>query len=841
MDVENRKNFSPDNAEYGPWMVVSRRRPPKSQGTSTVEKGDNSKSKPIPPKLGHNGHQEPNKKKSKLKDQTNSLNQVIHAQAPPNSRYSKLNGVVDEKSSPPQKESNCHHPAKKSSELKTPPISLDLTQCNSLSNSHEPISYQVPMVTMVSEGTHTQSNQIPKTQPVNVKGLPSAPTPKPNGRPPLLLQALGQDHLHERGSEHPPGTEPLSPREHQFSPLSGLEKHDSSPSRSRSGTISPPPSRPNGSRTEESTTERGSERSNVEVARSSRVRRGKAERVDRSRSPLRFSLGDHQTEKSHLQQRDPVSQDHSDTQVEDRSWKAFKFTRRGPRLSHLFFADDLILLATATTDNCQVINEVLSHFCECSGQKINLQKSKVFFSKNTPVDVRQNISTSINIPVTDSIDKYLGFPILDKKPKKAHCKLIVDKINAKLAGWKAKLLSPADRKVLISSSLTATASYYMQGMLLPASSLNAIDRACRNFLWGSSDNNKKMHNVKWELVTCHKQCGGLGLKAVRNLNEAFMAKLGWVVLKKDSALWCQLLRTKDFFYGPLPVHEINMPVAQVLSNDGDWVLSSISFNLPDFLSNSILAIPISKFNNSEDTLSWNNSKDGNFTIAQAYDISKGNPQPCPADWSWIWKTPVFPKVQHFLWLAHHGKLMTKARLFHPGISLSDICPVCNQVTETSDHIFRDCEFISQFWDRFSPIKPGDSNPRLCFKDWIRDNCSNSTPSGFHNIPWNIIFPLVLWDIWKNRNKRIFEPDSVLTLSIDHILHSAVEIFAARKMARGEAGSSGSQARDAGVSFPRLVRTNCTVSNFVGLNASDAVGFNAPDATGLNAQHVVNSF
>lgn len=56
-------------------------------------------------------------------------------------------------------------------------------------------------------------------------------------------------------------------------------------------------------------------------------------------------------------------------------WKPIKLSRAGTSLSHLFFANDLILLAEASSRQAMVINEVLNVYCMSSGEKVSKTKT----------------------------------------------------------------------------------------------------------------------------------------------------------------------------------------------------------------------------------------------------------------------------------------------------------------------------------------------------------------------------------------------------------------------------------------------------------------------------------
>ncbi|KAM1428983.1 hypothetical protein ACFX2I_045229 [Malus domestica] len=67
---------------------------------------------------------------------------------------------------------------------------------------------------------------------------------------------------------------------------------------------------------------------------------------------------------------------------------------RDPTISHIFFADDTLIFLKADKANCNNLSRLLATYCLASGQAVNLQKSCVFFSANTPMDLAADIGRS---------------------------------------------------------------------------------------------------------------------------------------------------------------------------------------------------------------------------------------------------------------------------------------------------------------------------------------------------------------------------------------------------------------------------------------------------------------
>lgn len=90
-----------------------------------------------------------------------------------------------------------------------------------------------------------------------------------------------------------------------------------------------------------------------------------------------------------LRQGDPLSQyisvlclEKLSHQIRDRVhaklWKPVKALRSGLPITHLFFADHLILFVEASPNQIHVIKECLATFCSMSGQHVNYDKSKIY-------------------------------------------------------------------------------------------------------------------------------------------------------------------------------------------------------------------------------------------------------------------------------------------------------------------------------------------------------------------------------------------------------------------------------------------------------------------------------
>jgi hypothetical protein len=167
---------------------------------------------------------------------------------------------------------------------------------------------------------------------------------------------------------------------------------------------------------------------------------------------------------------------------DNNSRKAIKASRSGPSFSHLFFADDLLLCTEASSSCCHTITRILEDFCLQSGQKVSLPKSKVFFSPNVNPNLRHHLCGILGVSSTPNLGKYLGFPLRSNGRSSRDFDFVVEKVQAKLSNWKAKLLSPASRVILVQSVTSAIPAYYMQNVALPFRVFSTLDKLNKDFL-----------------------------------------------------------------------------------------------------------------------------------------------------------------------------------------------------------------------------------------------------------------------------------------------------------------------------------------------------------------------
>ncbi|KAJ8435318.1 LOW QUALITY PROTEIN: hypothetical protein Cgig2_026410 [Carnegiea gigantea] len=150
-------------------------------------------------------------------------------------------------------------------------------------------------------------------------------------------------------------------------------------------------------------------------------------------------------------------------------------------LTHLMFADDLLLFCKAHPTTLQILNDALSSFKETAGLMTNLQKSQIVLG-GYKESLQQQCLQVTGLKGTSFPLKYLGVPITASRLTKIKCTSLVEKIMAKVQISTTRNISCAGRARLINSVIFGMYTYWASIFLLPTEVTDKITGICRNYL-----------------------------------------------------------------------------------------------------------------------------------------------------------------------------------------------------------------------------------------------------------------------------------------------------------------------------------------------------------------------
>jgi hypothetical protein len=159
-------------------------------------------------------------------------------------------------------------------------------------------------------------------------------------------------------------------------------------------------------------------------------------------------------------------------------------SKRGPKLTHLFFADDSLLFCKANSVEWRRLTKILERYEEASGQKLNKTKTSIIFSRNTSQEKRDEISRLSGLCATQCYEKYLGLPTMVGRSRYNSFKSIKDRVWNRLNDWKVKFLSQAGKEILIKAVVQAIPTYSMSVFLLPNTLCKKLNWLMQRFWWG---------------------------------------------------------------------------------------------------------------------------------------------------------------------------------------------------------------------------------------------------------------------------------------------------------------------------------------------------------------------
>lgn len=197
-------------------------------------------------------------------------------------------------------------------------------------------------------------------------------------------------------------------------------------------------------------------------------------------------------------------------------------------------------------EECKQVASVLDTYEKEQGQKLNRDKTSLFFSKYTSGEVQNFVKDTFGAQIVQQHEKYLGLPLVVERGKKKAFNYIKDQVGRKIAGWKGKVLSNAGREILIKAVAQTIATYTVNYFKLPDSLCSEINSMAGGFWWGEKDKVKKIAWVSRKNLCKPKAEGGMGFRNLKAFNLVLLAKQGWQIQQNPSSIVHKVLKAKYF-------------------------------------------------------------------------------------------------------------------------------------------------------------------------------------------------------------------------------------------------------------------------------------------------------
>ncbi|PKU75902.1 Putative ribonuclease H protein [Dendrobium catenatum] len=363
--------------------------------------------------------------------------------------------------------------------------------------------------------------------------------------------------------------------------------------------------------------------------------------------------------------------------LENRGFKGI--TLNDYTISHLLYADDVLIFGEATLDNCSLLVSILNEFASMTGLHVNHEKCAIMFPKHVHNQI--DICNALSIYTISNNIKYLGIPLAFYRLKIEDYMPLIDSIHKKLTGWITKsgpislkwdhwiensnlgdifghdaiaLIPDIALTKLISDNGWSIPDYFPSSLtnVITGISINAADGPCllwfdnlkSNFKNYMDDFHADYTDCSWHRMVWHKR------NALKFSVFAWLANVGG-------------LKTAD----ALRIRNIMVPTLCCLCHNGDETLSHLFFECP--YSFSILTALLKGTEtllfrpNILQIYDWLNGRfNGNVDVLNFYKL-------------------VLSSIIYFLWKERNNRIFGNQILCHTSLLLSIERAISEKITK----------------------------------------------------------------------------------------------------------------------------------------------------------------
>uniref|UniRef100_A0A8I6Y3E3 Reverse transcriptase domain-containing protein n=1 Tax=Hordeum vulgare subsp. vulgare TaxID=112509 RepID=A0A8I6Y3E3_HORVV len=231
--------------------------------------------------------------------------------------------------------------------------------------------------------------------------------------------------------------------------------------------------------------------------------------------------------------------------------------RQGPSISHLLFADDSIFFARSDHRTVQALKSFINSYCHASGQKVNLQKSSIFFGHSCPPTIKAEVMHQLEVTNEGMQDFYLGMPTAVARASTSSFNFLTDRVWQSVTSNTGRPLSRAGKEIWLKAVVQAIPNYIMSCFQVPVTTCDKMVGSIVDHWWGFEDGRKKMHWKSWEWLSSPKALGGLGFRDFGIFNQVMLGKQAWRLATDPTSLCARVLKGRyypdaDFFTAGKP-------------------------------------------------------------------------------------------------------------------------------------------------------------------------------------------------------------------------------------------------------------------------------------------------
>ncbi|XP_039045337.1 uncharacterized protein LOC120185092 [Hibiscus syriacus] len=330
-----------------------------------------------------------------------------------------------------------------------------------------------------------------------------------------------------------------------------------------------------------------------------------------------------------------------------------------------------------------IICDAFDSYEVASGQKVNLEKSILYFSPSTRQECRDQILSILGIGEVSDLGHYLGMPLHIGKNKTNTFGYLKEKVSNRIDRKTKHLLSFGGREVFLKAVAQALPQYIMYCYRLPDCLVQDLVSNMRHYWWSSDANRRGWPMVAWKTMCKPKRQGGMGFRDLQSINLALLGKQLWCFIKDPESLVARV--HYDIWGGSKVVYltgsysnsDLNPLYCSDIMIDGSnvWNESLIYKLFSKEYAMQIFSVPIAPC--AEDVIVWANHDSGIYSVRYGYWwLQKRNHDNERKSklWSVMGKLKILPKIRVFAWRVARNALpvatgvawllVTNAKILH---------------------------------------------------------------------------------------------------------------------------------------------------------------------------------